>query len=44
MAEVVGLIVIGFALGALICGTMAYDKGFQAGVSWAHFNIFGRAP
>ncbi len=35
MAEIIGLLAVGFALGAVICGPIAYDQGFKAGFSWA---------
>lgn len=35
MGEVVACLAIGFVLGAIIGGSMAYDKGFKAGMSWA---------
>ena len=35
MGEVLACIAVGFVLGYLIGGAMAFDKGFKAGMSWA---------
>lgn len=42
MGEAIAMAVVGLAIGMLIGGAIAYEKGFQAGVSWARFTIFGR--
>jgi hypothetical protein len=37
----IGALILGGAIGMLIGGTMAYDKGFKAGVSWCQAKVFG---
>lgn len=41
MAEIIGAIVIGFAVGLLVGGVMAYDKGWKAGSAWVRTNLYG---
>jgi hypothetical protein len=44
MPEIIGAIAVGFAIGVLVGGVMAYEKGWKAGYSWAMTNILGRLP
>lgn len=34
MGEIVAVLAVGFALGAVVSGAIAYDQGFKAGLSW----------
>lgn len=41
MAEIIGAMSVGFAIGLLVGGVTAYNKGWRAGINWAMAN-FGR--
>jgi hypothetical protein len=41
MGEVIGLLAVGAAFGALVGTAFAWDRGFQAGVSWAMHHYWG---
>ena len=41
MTETIAIAVICFVIGYIIGGAGAYDKGWKAGMNWAHSNLFG---
>jgi hypothetical protein len=41
MAEIAGMLVLGFAVGLVVSAGVFYEKGFRAGYSWAH-HLIGR--
>lgn len=41
MSELIAAGVVGLVLGIVIGGSMGFDKGWRAGVAWAHARVFG---